>query len=168
MTQKVKGHMEDSEIQKKNQFKAPVAFFLMPIDILKGVHDELSELLGPDVASNIIYNCGLRSGKNIVKDMNITFPDLKTLSNTLPELWLQMGMGIFSIEELSSNELVLKCEESNEAIALGVTGRNSCDLTRGYIAGMVSALFDKEYKCEEKKCTSKGDSFCLFELNVVK
>ena len=160
--------MEDSEIQKKDQYKGPVAFFLMPIDILKGVHEELSELLGPDVASNIIYNCGLRSGKNIVKDMNINFPDLKTLCNTLPELWLQMGMGVFSIEKLNSNELVLKCEESNEAIALGVTGRKSCDLTSGYLAGMISTIFGKEFKCEEKNCTSKGDPYCVFELFVVK
>ena len=160
--------MEESDIQKKDQYKGPVAFFLMPIDILKGVHEELSELLGPDVASNIIYNCGLRSGRNIVKDMNINFPDLKTLCTTLPDLWLQMGMGVFSIEKLNSDELVLKCEESNEAMALGPTGRKSCDLTSGYLAGMISTIFGKEFKCEEKNCMSKGDPYCVFELYVVK
>lgn len=159
--------MEDSSAENKDAFKAPVAFFLMPVDILKGVHDELSELLGPDVASRVIYNCGLRSGRNIVEDMNIHFRDLKTLCNTLPELWLQMGMGIFTIEKLNSNKLVLKCIESNEAVALGFTQRNSCDLTSGYLAGMLSTIFGKEYECREKKCLSKGDSYCLFELYAV-
>lgn len=160
--------MEEPNTQKKDQCKEPVAFFLMPIDILKGVHEELSELLGAEVASNIIYNCGLRSGKNIVNDMGIHFPDLKTLSKTLPELWLQMGMGVFSIEKVNSEELLLKCEESNEAIALGLTGRNSCDLTSGYLAGMISTIFGKEYKCEEMDCVSKGDPYCVFEVSVVK
>ncbi|UCG70228.1 MAG: hypothetical protein JSV09_04205 [Thermoplasmata archaeon] len=156
--------MEESNSPKKDQFKPPVAFFLMPIDILKGVHEELSELLGADVASNIIYNCGLRSGKNIVKDMDINFPDLKTLCNTLPELWLQMGMGVFSIEKLNTNRLVLRCEESNEASALGYTGRKSCDLTSGYLAGMISTIFGKKFNCEERECMSKGDPFCIFVL----
>jgi predicted hydrocarbon binding protein len=159
--------MDESDSQEENQYNHPVAFFLMPIDILKGVHEELSEILGPDVASKVIYNCGVRSGKNIVKDMNINFPDLKTLCNTLPELWLQMGMGVFSIEKLTENDIVLKCKESNEAMALGYTGKLSCDLTSGYLAGMISTIFGREFSCCEKKCTSKGDSFCVFDLKPV-
>ncbi len=160
--------MEDSKTDEENQNNHPVAFFLMPIDILKGVHEELTEILGPDVASKVIYNCGLRSGKNIVKDMNINFPDLKTLCNTLPELWLQMGMGVFSIEKLDNDEIVLKCKESNEAIALGYTGRISCDLTSGYLAGMISSIFEKEFTCKETKCSSKGDTVCIFDLKTPK
>ncbi len=160
--------MVDSNTQEEDNYNNPVAFFLMPIDILKGVHEELSEILGPDVASKVIYNCGFRSGKNIVKDMNINFPDLKTLCNTLPELWLQMGMGVFNIEKLESDEMLLKCKESNEAVALGYTGRISCDLTCGYLAGMITNIFDKEFVCKEKKCLSKGDSHCEFELLTVK
>ena len=156
--------MSDVEIQKKDDFSQPLAFFLMPIDILKGVHEELSELLGADKASKIIYNCGLRSGRNIVKDMNINFPDLQTLCKTLPELWLQMGMGVFTIEKLGTDELVLKCVESNEAMALGQTGRISCDLTSGYLAGMMSTILGKKLNCEEKMCLSKGDPYCVFEL----
>ena len=160
--------MVDSNSQGEDNYNHPVAFFLMPIDILKGVHEELSEILGPDVASKVIYNCGLRSGKNIVKDMNINFPDLKTLCNTLPELWLQMGMGVFNIEKLEADEIVLKCKESNEAMALGYTGRISCDLTCGYLAGMITTIFGKEFTCREKKCLSKGDLHCEFELFTVK
>ena len=63
--------MEKSDTNNNEQIKSQVAFFLMPVDILKGVHDELSEILGPETASKIIYNCGVRSGKNIVIDMNI-------------------------------------------------------------------------------------------------
>ena len=156
--------MDDVEVHKKDDFNPPIAFFLMPIDILKGVHEELSELLGLEAASKVIYNCGLRSGRNIVNDMDISFPDLQTLSKTLPELWLQMGMGVFSIEKLGNDELLLKCIESNEAVALGNTGRISCDLTSGYLAGMMSTIFGKEFRCEEKMCLSRGDSYCVFEL----
>jgi predicted hydrocarbon binding protein len=159
--------MENPEIEDKNDLKSPIAFFLMPVDILKGVHDELSELLGPDSASNILYNCGFRSGINIVNDMNIEFPDLETLKETLPELWLQMGIGVFQIEEIDSDHVILICEESNEAVALRYTGRKSCNLTRGYIAGMISKLLENTFTCEEKTCVSHGDDQCVFHLTVL-
>ncbi len=158
--------MEKSDTNNNEQIKPPVAFFLMPVDILKGVHDELSEILGPETASKIIYNCGVRSGKNIVIDMNIEFPDLDALSNTLPELWLQMGIGVFHIEKLDEDHVKIVCEESNEAIALGYTETKSCNLTCGYLAGMISTLLDKKFKCSEDSCTCAGDPQCVFDLTL--
>ena len=157
--------MENPEINNNDQIKPPVAFFLMPVDILKGVHDELSEILGPETASKIIYNCGVRSGKNIVNDMNIEFDSMEALSTTLPELWLQLGIGVFSIEILDKNHVNIVCEDSNEAQALGYTGERSCNLTCGFLAGMFSTIFNCNYRCDEKSCTSNGDSQCIFELN---
>jgi predicted hydrocarbon binding protein len=159
--------MDNPDLNDKNNIKDPIAFFLMPVDILKGVHDELSELLGPDSASNILYNCGFRSGINIVNDMNIEFPDLETLRETLPELWLQMGIGVFQIEEIDTDHAILICDESNEAVALRYTGRKSCNLTRGYIAGMISTLLEDKFKCEEKTCVSQGDDKCTFYLSLI-
>lgn len=159
--------METTEAQKREENKPSLAFILMPIELLKGIHEELSELLGDHVAPRVIYNCGLRSGRNIVNDMTITFKDIESLKITLPELWLQMGLGNFSIEKVTEKEIILICIVSNEAIALGYTGKFSCDLTCGYLAGMISTIFDREFKCQEKLCLSKGDSHCLFELSVL-
>lgn len=77
-----------------------------------------------------------------------------------------MGMGVFGIEKLETDRILLKCRDSNEALAMGITGKKSCDLTSGYLAGMISTIFGKEFKCEEKKCVSKGDPYCLFELHA--
>ncbi len=159
--------MEITEVQKREENKPSLAFILMPIELLKGIHEELCELLGDHVAPRVIYNCGLRSGRNIVDDMTITFKDTESLKIRLPELWLQMGLGNFSIEKLTEKEIILLCLESNEAIALGYTGKISCDLTCGYLAGMISTIFGREFKCEEKFCLSKGDPHCLFELTVL-
>jgi predicted hydrocarbon binding protein len=158
--------MENPDINNGDEIKPPVAFFLMPVDILKGVHEELSEILGPETASKIIYNCGVRSGKNIVNDMDISFPSLDALSTTLPELWLQLGIGVFTIEILDKDHVKIVCEDSNEAQALGYTGERSCNLTCGFLAGMLSTIFERKYRCEEKSCTSCGDSQCIFELNL--
>jgi predicted hydrocarbon binding protein len=156
--------MENPDVQDKNTIKPPVAFFLMPVDILKGVHDELCEILGSESALKILYNCGFRSGKSIVVEMNIEFPDMDSLKETLPELWLQMGIGVFHIEELEKDHILLDCAESNESVALGYTGEKSCNLTCGFIAGMISTLLENKYKCEEKTCVSKGDNRCVFFL----
>lgn len=158
--------MENPEVKNGEQIKPPVAFFLMPVDILRGVHEELSEILGPETASKIIYNCGVRSGKNIVKDMNIEFPSLEALRSTLPELWLQMGIGVFSIETLKKEHVKIVCEDSNEAQALGYTGERSCNLTSGFLAGMLSTILGRKFSGEEVFCISNGDSQCIFELDL--
>ena len=49
---------------------------------------------------------------------------------------------------------------------MGQTGRASCDLTRGYLAGTTSALTRKRYHCVEGGCVSAGKEVCIFELNI--
>jgi predicted hydrocarbon binding protein len=156
--------MEDTKAQNTTQHKQPVAFFLMPVEMLRGIHEELSDLLDPDIAIKVLYNCGVRSGRHVVEDMGIHFPDLKAMNHTLPELWVQMGLGVFNIQELNDHRIVLKCIESNEAVAMGYTGENSCVLTCGFLAGMISEIFNREFLCKENKCMSNGEPHCVFEL----
>ena len=143
----------------------PVSFFLMPVDVLKGIHEELEELLGEPQASQVIYRCGFRSGKSVVKDMRIRFPDTATLTRSLPELWLQMGLGVIDIEEMRDDGMLLNCSDSNEALAQGTTGEKSCDLTSGYLAGMITTLMEARFDSVEERCASEGNGIgCLFRL----
>ena len=137
----------------------------MPIDVLRGIHEELQEHLGMIEASQLIYRCGYRSGNSVVKDMNIEFPDKETLSKSLPELWLQMGLGVIDIEKMETDEILLHCQESNEAVAQGNTGKKECDLTCGYLAGMMTTIMDSEFECVEERCVSEGNGgICVYRL----
>ncbi len=142
------------------------AFFIMPTQILKSLHDEFLELAGPDAARAILFRIGFSSGEAVTRKINIEVNGDLTLPETLTSLWIEMGLGRIIVTELPEGSLHVECDGSTEALALGQTGTNSCDLTRGYLAGTTSALTRKRYHCQETDCVSAGNTICNFELTV--
>jgi predicted hydrocarbon binding protein len=141
------------------------AFFIMPTQILKSLHDEFRELAGPDAARAILFRIGFASGEAVTRKINIEVNGDLTLPETLTSLWIEMGLGRIIVTEHPNNRLHVECDGSTEALAMGHTGEPSCDLTRGYLAGTTSALTDLRYHCVEGDCVSAGSNVCVFELN---
>lgn len=142
------------------------AFFIMPTQILKSLHDEFLELAGPDATRAILFRIGFSSGEAVTRKINIEVNGDLTLPETLTSLWIEMGLGRIIVTELPEGSLDVDCDGSTEALSLGQTGTPSCDLTRGYLAGTTSALTRKRYHCNETKCVSAGDDICTFQLMV--
>ena len=140
------------------------AFFIMPTQILKSLHDEFIELAGPDAARAILFRIGHASGEAVTRKINIEVNGDLTLPETLTSLWIEMGLGRIIVSELPNGVLHVECDGSTEALAMGETGASSCDLTRGYLAGTTSALTDRRYHCTETQCISAGETVCFFEL----
>jgi predicted hydrocarbon binding protein len=147
---------EDASVQ--------AAFFIMPTQILKSLHDEFMELAGPDAARAILFRIGYASGEAVTRKINIEVNGDLTLPETLTSLWIEMGLGRIIVTEMPGSALSVECDGSTEALAMGQTGGNSCDLTRGYLAGTTSALTNMRYHCTETQCVSAGEVVCLFEL----
>ncbi len=142
------------------------AFFIMPTQILKSLHDEFMELAGLDAARAILFRIEFSSGEAVTRKINIQVNGDLTLPETLTSLWIEMGLGRIIVTELPEGSLHVECDGSTEALALGQTGMTSCDLTRGYLAGTTSALTRKRYHCQETDCVSAGNTICNFELTV--
>jgi predicted hydrocarbon binding protein len=140
------------------------AFFVMPTQILKSLHDEFVELAGPDAARAILFRIGYTSGEAVTRKINIEVDGDLTLPETLTSLWIEMGLGRIIVTEMPNSILHVECDGSTEAIAMGHTGYQSCDLTRGYLAGTTSALTNKRYHCTESQCVAANGNICFFEL----
>jgi predicted hydrocarbon binding protein len=140
------------------------AFFIMPTQILKSLHDEFEELAGRDAARAVLFRIGYASGEAVTRKINIEVDGDLTLPETLTSLWIEMGLGRIIVTEMPDSILHVECDGSTEALAMGRTGHLSCDLTRGYLAGTTSALINRRYHCTETKCVSAGDDVCFFEL----
>lgn len=140
------------------------AFFIMPTQILKSLHDEFIELAGRDAARAILFRIGHASGEAVTRKINIEVDGDLTLPETLTSLWIEMGLGRIIVTEEPGGLLHVECDGSTEALALGQTGETSCDLTRGYLAGTTSALTDRRYHCTETECISSGNPVCIFQL----
>ncbi len=141
------------------------AFFIMPTQILKSLHDEFMELAGADAARAILFRIGYSSGEAVTRKINIEVNGDLTLPETLTSLWIEMGLGRIIVMEEPGGVLHVECDGSTEALAMGQTGESSCDLTRGYLAGTTSALTNRRYHCTETQCISSGDTVCFFELH---
>lgn len=142
------------------------AFFIMPTQILKSLHDEFVELAGRDPARAVLFRIGYASGEAVTRKINIEVDGDLTLPETLTSLWIEMGLGRIIVTERPDDMLHVECDGSTEALAMGQTGEVSCDLTRGYLAGTTSALTNKRYHCVESHCISAGNDVCVFELTV--
>jgi len=140
------------------------AFFIMPTQILKSLHDEFEELAGPDAARAVLFRIGYSSGEAVTRKINIEVNGDLTLPETLTSLWIEMGLGRIIVTEMPASVLHVECDGSTEALSIGRTGHPSCDLTRGYLAGTTSALTNRRYYCTETQCVSAGDNICFFEL----
>jgi predicted hydrocarbon binding protein len=148
---------EDANVQ--------AAFFIMPTQILKSLHDEFTELAGVEAAKAILFRIGYASGEAVTRKINIEVDGDLTLPETLTSLWIEMGLGRIIVTEMPGGVLHVECDGSTEALAMGQTGVTSCDLTRGYLAGTTSALTNRRYRCTETKCISSGNNVCFFELH---
>lgn len=140
------------------------AFFIMPTQILKSLHDEFVDLAGRDAAGAILFRIGYASGEAVTRKINIEVNGDLTLPETLTSLWIEMGLGRIIVTNEPNSRLRVECDGSTEALAMGETGEPSCDLTRGYLAGTTSALTNKRYLCSETECISGGNQVCLFHL----
>jgi len=140
------------------------AFFIMPVQILKSLHDEFRNLAGEDAARAVLFRIGFSSGEAVTRKINIEMDSGITLPETLTSLWIEMGLGRIIVSEEGGGRLHVQCDGSSEAMALGRTDAPSRDLTRGYPAGTASALSGRRYHCVETHCVSAGAELCLFDL----
>ncbi len=160
--------MEEKERETKTgqEREARMAFFIMPTVLLRSLRQKASALLKKEDARALLFECGLDSGRAMVKKMDITDEDRVDIGDTITALWIEIGLGRLHVESREEGELVVNCDDSTEALANGRTGEAVCDLTRGYLVGIASALSGHGWVCEETRCISRGDPECTYVLRA--
>lgn len=143
-----------------------LSFFIMPIYFLKAIRDEYESKCGREKASEILFNCGYRCGQIMTKKMEIAGQDNIDLAETLHALWIEVGLGRLSVEQLDDGSIKIMSDDSSEAQANGKVGEKMCDMTCGFIAGIASEVTGKDYKCFEEACWSAGDEQCTYVLRT--
>jgi predicted hydrocarbon binding protein len=133
-------------------------YFAMPASALIHLREELQIMMGDQYSKEALYRYGQRCGEALVEKVGIkcTAEELKGLFN---DLWFEVGLGRPSLDKSTDDEIVVMFEESIE-----VSPKNSCDYTRGYLAGVVSAILGRRYAAIETTCISDGAPCCTHVL----
>lgn len=141
-------------------------FFVVPISMLRNLHLEINRVNGPVIEKELLFRIGYLSGRATARSMELT-PD-SDIASVLYLQWAEMGLGMLSVAEKYPRGMLIENRRSSEAIAMGQTGKPSCDFTRGYLAGALSVYQKKEYNVIEKQCISEGYSHCIYVLTLRK
>lgn len=160
--------MEEKDMETKpgREREARMAFFIMPTVLLRSLRQKASSLLKNEQVRALLFECGLDSGRAMVKKMDITDEDRVDIGDTITALWIEIGLGRLQVESREEGEILVNCDDSTEALANGRTGETVCDLTRGYLVGIASALSGHGWECEETRCLSRGDQECTYVLRA--
>ena len=158
--------MEETVSGEGAERESRMAFFIMPTVMLRSLRERGSELMSKEQIRGLLFACGADCGRAMVKKMDITDEDRVDIGDTITALWIEIGLGRLHVESRENGELVVNCDDSTEALANGRTGETMCDLTRGYLVGIASALSGHPWDCEETRCLSRGDPECTYVLKA--
>lgn len=130
----------------------------MPAAALLSLREEL-ELLSEGRAGETLERTGFKAGMTLVSTLDVPPPPVENFSEVFAQLWSESGLSRTKVVRVSTEEIVVTFDESVEA-ARG----HKCDFTRGYLAGIVSALLGRRYKASELVCMSQGAERCVHHL----
>jgi predicted hydrocarbon binding protein len=133
-------------------------YFVMPSSALLALREELQISEGVEMSREALYRYGMRCGEALVRNLGVTTP-IADFSGIFQSLWFEIGLGRPSVDQVSEEEIVVSFSESIE-----VSPNNSCDFTRGYLAGVTSSLLGVKYSCIETTCVSDGAPCCTHIL----
>ena len=141
-----------------------VSFFVMSGDALRSLADELQIMLGEKGASALLERYGYRCGESLVQSVGYSCASVEELQDTLPGILIETGLGRAAMKNISVDEIIIEFDESVEATHLGKKEGASCNFTRGYLAGVISSLFDSHYDGIEDTCKCRGDANCVHRI----
>ncbi len=147
-----------------NEEEMNVSFFVMSGDALRSLNDELQIQLGEKEAGELLERYGFRCGESLVNSVGYTCENIEELEETLPGLLIETGLGRAFTKKVTLEEIVIEFEESIEASHLGKKDSAGCNFTRGYLAGVISSLFDRKYDTIEESCQCRLDKSCVHRI----
>ncbi|GEM_PF-2292207 len=113
-------------------------FFVMPMDALTHIAEELEIEIGEERAAEIMRRYGEKSGMGIIGRLGVS-STLEDLSDNLPVLWAESGLT--SLRVLSAEEDAVVVELTD----IPDMDKTSFSFVQGYLAGVLTLLLGERY-----------------------
>ena len=143
---------------------------MMDEDFYRGLRNRLYATFQTGAAV-ILVEIGLGYGQIMGKTISDMGGSRLAIYKRFIERGKHQGYGIFEVPLLTAltstftGEVVIRLKNSFFSLCAGKTGQTECQIVAGMIGGAAPYLLgNKDFKCVETKCLSKGDSFCEFHL----
>ena len=114
----------------------------------------------------VVYEQGFDYGKTAWSDLMTVFRP-KTREGFMEELkiYSATGWGLVELVELDfkARRSKIRVREGFECVGM-TTGKAEGNFFGGHLAGALSAYFGIDVRAVERKCVSKGDGYCEFDI----
>lgn len=113
-------------------------FFVMPMDALTHIAEELEIEMGDERAAEIMRRYGEKSGMGIISRLGIS-STLEDLADNLPVLWAESGLTSLKVLEAGTDGVVVELADIPDL------DETSFAFVQGYLAGVLSLLLGDRY-----------------------
>jgi len=137
----------------------------MRFDTFDVFKSALEEIFSPSAASVILQSSAKKCGQQACRGITMKIKDKRNVLAYLSHLKESMNWGKISFQnvDLENGAGKIRVLDSFESLVRKCT-KPSCHFLRGFLAGFLSELFDRDISITEVKCVGKGDDHCEFEF----
>ena len=130
--------------------------------------DALSRDMGEEKANEYFRRAGELAGREFACHALDLTVDFDAFVAGLQKALRELKIGILRMEAFdpATGSIVLTVGEDLDCSGLPVTNENVCVYDEGFIAGILFAYTDKEYRVREVDCWASGDRVCRFTADV--
>jgi len=145
-----------------------VRYILIRPETIAGFQHAL-EKISPKDTRKAFFKGGFEGGflsATKYKEM-YDFSDVQIIEFMM-QMGTEIGWGKFRLNHYRSDEKLLRVtvEKSAFSETYGKSSDGVCDLIRGVISGLASALFSKDCEATEIRCVARGDKNCVFVVTT--
>ena len=130
--------------------------------------EELIRRYGKDEQVEVFRSAGRMAGEYFTKNMLNLDQPMDQFVNELQNKMKELKIGVLRIEDVDeeSGKIILTVAEDADCSGLPVLGETVCNYDEGFIAGILSVYYGKQYTAIEVDCWATGDRVCRFQANV--
>jgi len=142
---------------------------IMPRGMFWALLSALEKIFKHSGLMAVLYSAGKRLGQHAAKRISELYQLRgKALLEALAQAGQATGWAITEVKEIDFEgcKATIIVKEGFEAIAWREKPHAACHLTRGYLAGYLSTVFNKSVEASETKCLARGDKYCEFVIKA--
>ena len=144
----------------------------MPVLVYRLLQYTLKDILSREFdetyTRKLFYSAGHLAGTQLAANVLDLSGDFDFFVTNLQRSLQELKIGILRIEkaDLENSEFTLTVSEDLDCSGLPVTDETVCDYDEGFIAGILDAYTNKEFKVKEVDCWANGDRTCRFAAKL--
>ena len=129
---------------------------------------ELEKRFDKETQVEIFRGAGRLAGEYFAKHFLDLDKPLDLFVSQLQERMQEFKIGVLRIEnvEQTTGKIILTVSEDADCSGLPILGQTVCNYDEGFIAGILSVFFKKDYQAIEVDCWATGSRVCRFHATA--